>query len=142
MASRLVQAGEVDAELSAITMVYDRIHPDTEAYYASLVARKLRISHHVFPCDDYLMTRLPLSGRADGRDFRLVLWKQLSAKWRRLLHYTLRRRADEILGHTPFVDTLKGLSPRAAWELIRWEWQFLGKRPSGFRAVVNPRTWM
>ena len=55
MAQRLVQSGEVSAELNAFTGVMDRIHPYSEAYYARLVAQKLQIPHHIMASDDYLL---------------------------------------------------------------------------------------
>ena len=143
MASRLVQSGEVDAELNALTIGYDRIHPDTEGYYARLVARKLGIHHDFFPADNYPVSQpLPLlaepstslqSGFSEAVDGKIHSLAQTGL---------LGHGGDENLRPTPLIDILKGLSPLAGAALIRWQWRYLGKPPSGLRAVFNIRNWI
>ena len=48
---------------------------------------------------------------------------------------------DEILHYTPLIETLKGLAPWEGAALLIWEWRFMGHRPSGLRAIFNPRNW-
>lgn len=143
MASRLVQSGEVDAELNAFTQVLHRIHPDTEAYYSGLVAQKLKIPQHLFASDDYPMA-LPaaLTAEPAPNTFQGGLTDPLSRKIASLgMSILIGRAGDEIFHDSQFHNILRGLPVPAALDLVRWQWQFLGRRPRGLGRLLDLRTW-
>lgn len=131
MATQLVRSGEVNADVSALSLIYDRVHPDTEAYYSSLAARKLGLTHVLFNCDDYRLQR-PFGVFAQpGLTFQSGLEVAYVQALQSLGDTTLGGAgADEILWYTPFIEILKGMPPRDAFDLLRWQWQFLGRRPA------------
>jgi len=62
LATEIVRQESLNITLTAITNVFDRVHPDSERYYASLVAEKLGLHHIINPCDDHQrLAGVPLS---------------------------------------------------------------------------------
>lgn len=129
LASQLIERGEVNAELRVLCATYDRIMPDTEAYYAGLVARKFNLSIEYLPQDHFrIVNPLPLGvnlsqGYVDGGT---ELARIASERGKLMLGGD---GSDEILLLTPLWDVLRFLPPLEAISLYRWMWQFQKRRP-------------
>lgn len=140
MATDLIRTGQVNAELIGFTGIFDRIHPDTEAYFSSLTARRLGIPHHLFRSDDYLM-QPPLSRGAEPlQTYQSGLERAYGEAVYALGATSMGGYAgDEVLWRDAFSATLASMSPRKAFDLYRWEWRFLGHRPAfGGLQYANP----
>lgn len=129
-AAELVATGQVNAELTAFTAVYDRLHPDTEGYFAGTVAQRLGLPHHLFVSDVYPfapplgMSAEPIPIYQSGLD--VAYTNALGA----LGEISLGGYAgDEVLWRHAFIDVLRGLPIKEALDLFMWEWRFLGHRP-------------
>ncbi|NDJ60971.1 MAG: asparagine synthase [Chloroflexi bacterium] len=129
IATDLNQRGETNTALAALVSVYDRIMPDTEAYYAGLVARKLKLDVDFVPQDQYRIVHpLPLYAQPiqaysrGGREMGALL----RAHGELML---TGAGSDETLRLTPLWDVLRYLSPAAAVALYAWLWRFQKRRP-------------
>lgn len=142
VACELVQNGHVNAELNAFTAVYDRIHPDTEAFFAAVVARRLGLPHHIFAGDGYPLAP-PLNLMAEPiQSYQRGLEEAFARKTESLGQVSLGGYAgDEVLWRNALIDILRGMPPNQAAELFMWQWRFLGRRPplGGLREVLRTR---
>jgi asparagine synthase (glutamine-hydrolysing) len=144
MAAHLVQSGEVSAELNAMTVVYDRIHPDTEAFYVGLTTRKLKIPHTYFVADSYRLGE-PMTNLAEPHEvfqsgYQVAMFTQAAM----LGDVTLTGQgADECFFWDPIYEVLRRLPPAQALDLYLWQWRSTGKRPplTGLQRYLNPRQW-
>lgn len=131
LAADLVRKGEVSTELSAFTVVYDRIHPDTEAFYARLTAQMWDIPLEFTPVDEYTL-KPPFTPDIEPTMMlspgfvRYFITKQWSLG--RVL--MSGNGSDEILFETPLYEVLSRLPANEALDLYRWMWRFDKKRPS------------
>lgn len=141
VASQLVQSGEVDCELTAYTMVYDRIHPDNEAYYASLAARKIGIPHHISSVDRFLLQDTLPNISEPRFILQNGLYEATQREKRTFGNVSLHGYgADELFLPTPLYQVLISQGARNGVSLFFWLWRFLGHRPSlgGVRQALNP----
>ncbi|MBE2271781.1 MAG: hypothetical protein IAE80_26345 [Anaerolinea sp.] len=146
-AVQLVKSGAVNAELTAFTSVHDRTHPDTEAYFSALAARKLGLKHVIFVTDDYPLA-LPLGTLAEPQQ---VYQRGLAHEFTRVTESLGEASlggygGDETLWHAYLMDILRAMPLTDAIELFRWEWRFLGHRPpvGGWRRAfrrTNKTQW-
>ncbi|MDX2163484.1 MAG: asparagine synthase-related protein [bacterium] len=131
LATGLVERGDVNTELSAITAVFDRIHPDTEAYYAGLTAQAYGIPHTLFPRDAYQIREpLPVSSEP-SQSYTAEATEDYTRTIAALAPvYFSGDGSDEILYHTPLYQVMGRLSPGEAFDLYRYLWRAGGKRPA------------
>ncbi|MFN8452508.1 MAG: asparagine synthase-related protein [Anaerolineae bacterium] len=139
----LVKRGEINAEISAYTMAYDRIHGDNdEPYYAGLVAQALDIPIRFFSCDPYgftapltMIAPEPLTVLQSG--MHAVSSRQSGEQGR---VYLTGVSGDEVLHESLLTESLSGMSVGGAVEEYLWLWRFTGKRPLAARlaAVSHP----
>lgn len=125
----LIQRGEINAELRAICAVYDRIMPDTEAYYAGLVARKWNLPIEYFPQDHYGITNpLPIGVHlSQGYVSGSVETTLIASERGKLL--LAGDGSDELLIGTPLWDVLRFYPPAEAVSIYLWLWRFQKRRP-------------
>ncbi|MDZ4771161.1 MAG: asparagine synthase-related protein [Chloroflexota bacterium] len=130
MITSLIQAGEVAAQVSAVSMVYDRIVPDTEAPFAKSAARFLDMPIELFTADDYAMTAPPPARIDPLQDFTgpLIFDLERALVERGTLAFS-GNGGDEILTVTPLYKVLLRHSLPEAAALFLWLWRFTGKRP-------------
>lgn len=144
VACQLVQSGDIEAKLTARTLVYDRIHPDHEAYYAALAARSIGIPIHISSYDHRLLKEpLPITSEP-------VFVMQSGASEEKVQE-TLSfgtvvlqgHGVDELLEETPLYQIVASLGLREGASLFLWLWRFLGHRPAlgGVRRFANPLQW-
>jgi asparagine synthase (glutamine-hydrolysing) len=144
MAAHLVNSGEVNAELNALSFVFNDAHDDEEAHFAGLVATKLKIPHHFFVGDRYKF-EAPLTAFAEPTEvfqsgYELDMYRLAIS----LGDTTLTGRAgDECLQWDPIFEVLRKLPPHEALDLYLWQWRFSGRRPPllGLQPYLNPRRW-
>lgn len=130
LAMDAMRDGRVTTQLQAITVVYDRLAPDDEAFYAGLAAARSGLPLTYLPLDEYTMTR-PVELRAEP------LADPFSGRARRIVRATAElgplvltgKHADEVLTQTPLHRVLNGLSWVKAAELYSWLWRWEGSRP-------------
>jgi asparagine synthase (glutamine-hydrolysing) len=126
----LVAEGAVNTKISAVVAVYDRIFPDTEAYYAGLVSRKFDLPTYYVPLDEFtikqpfLITAQPAQSYLSDPDNTLL---RLSGRLGKLL--LTGDGSDEALRETPIWDTLRAMPFSQAMETYQWLWRFLKHRP-------------
>jgi len=132
MLSQLVQQGEINTQVSAVVGVYDRIHPDTEAYYARLVGLRYPNTLHIefMPLDQYGITNpFPVASQPSFD----MQKDQIEGAMKVILRNGRIRFAggggDELFVETPLWDTMHAMPPLQALEMYRWLWGFLGHRP-------------
>ena len=145
-ACQLVRDGVKQTQLTAFTAVYDRIHPDQERYYSSLVAQKLQLPHHIFVCDDYPLVppqiQTPEPNRILEVDMMLDRQRQQAALGRVVL---TGRSGDSVLQASPpttMVQLCAHRSPiQALSEILRLRWRYGVQLPlgSGILAQANGR---
>jgi asparagine synthase (glutamine-hydrolysing) len=101
-ACRIIREESLTHQITAFTAVYDRIHPDQERYYASLVAEKLKLPIYYFVCDDYQLLTPPIQTLEPFEDYTPALAidtnRQVSGFGRVLL---TGRSADNVLLPSP-----------------------------------------
>ncbi|MFN8531403.1 MAG: asparagine synthase-related protein [Anaerolineae bacterium] len=127
----LVRRGKVNTTLDAVVSVFDRIHPDNdEAYYAGLVASKLKIPTD-FRSKDNLRLKDPLPVTSQpGFVVELDSGEYTQQKFggNRFIGVT-GDGADELLRETPLWKTLMKLPPGESLDVFLWLWRFRGRRP-------------
>lgn len=144
MAAHLVNSGEVNADLNALSFVFNEAHDDEEAHFAGLVTTKLKIPHHFFVGDRYKFEP-PLTTFAEPTEvfqsgYELDMYRLAIS----LGDTTLTGRAgDECLQWDPIFEVLRKLPPHEALDLYLWQWRFSGRRPPliGLQPYLNPRRW-
>lgn len=140
VAMRLQRAGRVQTRLSGLSVVYDRLAPDTEAYYAGLAAREIGLEVDYLAGDGYPLVR-PLSMRAEPmQDFGTGLTEEIHRRTAEKGPLVLSGKGgDELLTNTPLYKSLLGLRPLEAARLYRWLTRMSGSRPplGGRRAYVQ-----
>jgi len=140
IAAELGAIGRVSTSLTAISVVYYRISPDTEAFYSNLAAEKAGVSIEFLPADDFVLRR-PLSIRAERlQDFAVGLSRRLQDTTASAAPLILSGKGgDELLTQTPLYAVMLQHSPFQADQLYRWLWHLTGRRPSlgGYRAYLG-----
>lgn len=130
VSSQLVAQGKANTEVTAVIGVYDRIHPDVEAYYATLVGQKLHIPFQVIALDEYTIRdplpvpAQPAQSYQNGHADRMA---RLAASLGRQTFSGFG--SDEALEETPLWQTMRGLPPLQAIEIYTWLWRFMKHRP-------------
>lgn len=144
LAQRSVREGRSSAQLTAITTIYERIHPDDEGKYAALAAEKIGMPLHFFVADDFpLVDPLPATAEpseAYENGFVEAASRMLRTYGRVVLY---GEGADSLLRDEPLFDVLRRFSPIGAVGLYFWLWRFLGRRPplAGLLPAMNPKNW-
>lgn len=144
VACQLVKSGDIETKLTAHTLVYDRIHPDHEAYYAALAARSIGIPIHI-SSRDHLLLKEPLPTMAEPM---LVMQSVASEEEAQEdvpsgAVVLQGHGVDELLEETPLYQIVASLGLREGTALFLWLWRFIGHRPAlgGLRRFVHPRQW-
>ena len=132
-ACRIADEMSKPPQIQAFTAVYDRIHPDRERYYAGLVAEKLGLLIHYFPCDDYqLLTptvRTPEPVQSYTPAMQVDLWRQVSLLGRVLL---TGDTGDNLLFCSPIMKVLGQMNPIwLLWQLLKLRQRFGSMPPLG-----------
>lgn len=138
--TQLNQTGQANVALSAVSVVYDRIAPDDEAYYAHKAAAFLKIPIHFMAADTYLMTEPPIGRIEPLQDYNgpLILDMEQALAERGTLGIS-GNGGDEILPNTPLYRALLQHSLPQAAALYGWLWRMMGRRPAigGVRHYVG-----
>jgi asparagine synthase (glutamine-hydrolysing) len=144
-AVELIQTGQVNAELAGMTGVFNHVHPDTEHYYSSIVARYLKIPQHVVHLDNHLFVQ-PLSLTAEpAYTIHTGYFEAGGRLMGQLGSVSLSGQgADEVFLETPLYDSLRGMPFPKAVEYYAWLWRYLKHRPPlwGLLPRLNPRRWL
>ncbi len=131
LTKHLVDAGELNLHIEIVTSVYDRIHPDNEAYYAGLVSRSLNLSHHILPVDEYLFVP-PLADVIEpGEILQPGVDRAVRKRFAEMAVVGVYGQgSDEGLFDEPLIDVLGKLPFADAVRLYRELWRVNGKRPA------------
>jgi asparagine synthase (glutamine-hydrolysing) len=144
LAQQIVREGGSSAQLTAVTTVYERIHPDNEGEFAALAAQKIGIPVQFFVGDSFTLIE-PLPATAEPTEayesgFYDAASRLISSYGRVVLY---GEGADSLLRDEPLYEVLRRFSPVGALDLYRWLWRFLGHRPPlvGLLPALNPKNW-
>ena len=141
MARNLIQEGEVNVQLTAVTTAYERVHPDDELHYAELAAKKLGVPLHVFNGDNYPLVD-PLPALSEPTEtYEAGFYDDVSRLvWSKGRISLYGEAADALFRHEQLFDVLRRFPLTQALSIYRWLWQYLGKRPKldGIALALNP----
>ena len=144
VAQHLIETGKVNAKLTAVTTIYERIHPDQERYFAELAAQKIGIPIRFFLGDDYHISD-PLPATAEpSEEYESGFYEdatRLVWSFGKVVLYG--EGADSLLRYEALFDILRRFPPHQALSLYIWLWGYFGRRPPliGLSAALNPRNW-
>ncbi|MDZ4765477.1 MAG: asparagine synthase-related protein [Chloroflexota bacterium] len=129
LAADIIARGEVNAELRILCAIYERIMPDTEVYYAGLVARKFKLAIEYVPQDQFRIPNpLPMGVHlSQGYPGGAVEMSKLVSERGKLM--LTGDGSDEMLLLTPLWDVLHSMPVHEAASLYLWMWQFQKRRP-------------
>jgi asparagine synthase (glutamine-hydrolysing) len=143
-ARNLIREGEVNAQLTAVTTAYERVHADDELYYAELAAKKIGVPLHVFNGDNYPLVD-PLPALSEPTEtYEAGFYDDVSRLvWNKGRISLYGEAADALFRHEQLFDVLRRFPVTQAFSIYRWLWQYLGKRPKldGLGPALNPRNW-
>ncbi len=131
MIADLIRSGEVSTRLSAHTLGYRRIVPDSEPLFVEKTARFLDdMPVYYMYGDDYAMTEPPPTRLDPVQDFsgRLILDVERTMAELGTLGVS-GNGGDEIFTNTPFYKVLLQHSLPEAARLYLWLWRMTGRRP-------------
>ncbi len=132
----LIQSEALPVQITAITHVYDRIHPSQERYYAGLTAEKLGLPHRIFAWDDQQLSWEGLLAKENPEPvmgFFSELGRQISIETAELGRVLLiGRSGDNLLALSPLGSMLWEMP----WQALRWGWDY--RRQTG---QIPPFTW-
>ncbi|MDA3971872.1 MAG: asparagine synthase-related protein [Desulfobulbaceae bacterium] len=119
-----------DFGLNAVTVIYNKVHPCQEHYFADLVARHLGLSIQYINGDLYPFLSQSIPSTRPVAIEQPSLWLDIIRKQRMLGRVVLTgNAADNLLSYPPSLTALKGMSPwRLLSNLIRLRRQY-GEMP-------------
>jgi asparagine synthase (glutamine-hydrolysing) len=136
IACRLVKEESLNIQLTAFTNVYDRLHPDQERYYSSLVAKKLGLPHVIFVCDDYPILPPQVLSAEPSLNLQSTMIQEMQRQVAALGRVVLTGRSgDNVIKLSPphtVVQMLEQHNPlMALWQLWRLKQHYNLSLPLG-----------
>lgn len=116
--------------LNAVTVVYNKVHPCQERYFADLVARRLGLSIQYIDGDQYPFLSQPIPTTRPLEVEQPSLWLDTIRKERMLGRIVLTGSAgDNLLNYPASLASLKGINPcKMLFDIIRLQKRY-GKMP-------------